>query len=201
MSSETGALFPALIGLSADLKNSKKLADNPFFNSKYANLETILDDVKPELLKHGFIVIQEATGDGNNIKVSTMIIHSSGQWLQDEGLTIPLNKKDAQGACSAVTYARRYDLQAILNLASEDDDGNDASKKDDKKKPDNKPVEKPKGNIINFKTVLDKCGDMKEWNRIKSVLTKSSWTVDEIKIIDEEMLKVKGFIETAEEVK
>jgi hypothetical protein len=53
-------------------------------------------------------------------------MHSSGEWLEQE-YYIPLGKMDAQAAGSAITYARRYALQAIAGIPAEDDDGNAAS--------------------------------------------------------------------------
>jgi hypothetical protein len=59
-------------------------------------------------------------------RVITRLMHSSGEWLEQEYF-IPLGKMDAQAAGSAITYARRYALQAIAGIPAEDDDGNAAT--------------------------------------------------------------------------
>ena len=51
-----------------------------------------------------------------------MLLHSSGEWLELEPITLKMDKISAQGAGGAITYARRYSLSAALGIASEDDD-------------------------------------------------------------------------------
>ena len=51
-----------------------------------------------------------------------MLMHSSGQWIQSEYL-LPMDKVTPQGAGAAITYARRYALQALVGIPSVDDDG------------------------------------------------------------------------------
>lgn len=122
-------LFTALILAEAELKNPQKSEMNPHFHSGFAPLDVITDLIRPVMAKHGLGVIQDIFGNGDTITVSTMVIHSSGQFIIQEGLTIPLSKKDAHGACGAVTYARRYALLAMLNIVgtNDDDDGNMAT--------------------------------------------------------------------------
>lgn len=128
-SAETKDLFTAIIAVSSKLVNPQKSASNPHFKSGFAPLDEITKDVRPILAANGLAVIQDAKGGNGNITVSTMIIHSSGQWVETDGLTLKLSKDDPQGGCAAVTYARRYALLAALNIVGtdEDDDGNTAS--------------------------------------------------------------------------
>lgn len=133
ISVESKEMFADLIQALAELKNLKKTGENPHFKSAFVTLDTITDHVRPIMAKHNLGVMQDVFGNGDMILVSTMIIHNSGQWMQQEGLVIPLAKKDAQGACGAVTYARRYALLAMLNIVGvdEDDDGNSAGREFD----------------------------------------------------------------------
>jgi hypothetical protein len=55
-------------------------------------------------------------------------MHESGEWIS-QSFTVQLTKQDAQGAGSAITYCRRYGLQSVAGIPSEDDDGNSASSK------------------------------------------------------------------------
>ncbi len=121
-------LAAALVKFQAEVKNPPNTADNPFFKSKYAPLNDVLNLVRPLLSKHGLGVIQAPSGDGKDITLTTMLIHESGEWVELEPLTLQADKPTAQGAGSAITYARRYALSAALGISSEDDDdGNIAS--------------------------------------------------------------------------
>lgn len=120
----------AMANFQAEVRNPANTADNPFFKSKYAPLNDILSLVRPLLTKHGLSVLQSPSGDGQNISVVTLITHESGEWIESDPLTLKADKATAQGAGSAITYARRYALSAMLGISSEDDDdGNFASGK------------------------------------------------------------------------
>lgn len=120
----------ALAQFQADVKNPANTEMNPFFSSKYAPLNDILNLVRPLLSKHGLSVLQSPSGDGQNITVTTLITHESGEWIESDPLTLKADKATAQGAGSAITYARRYALSAMLGISSEDDDdGNGASQR------------------------------------------------------------------------
>lgn len=101
---------------------------NPHFRSKYASIASILHAIQEPLTKYGLSVIQGIhLNEVNEQFVSTMIIHSSGEWIEDDGVKLLNDKGNMQGLGSAYTYARRYGLQAMLRVAVEDDDGNAAT--------------------------------------------------------------------------
>lgn len=112
----------ALAQFQAEVKNPTNTANNPYFNSKYAPLDEVLNTVRPILSKHGLSVLQFPSGDGQNIIVTTVVMHESGEWIESDPLTLRADKATAQGAGSAITYARRYSLSAVLGISSEDDD-------------------------------------------------------------------------------
>ena len=114
----------ALRLVQSELKPAPKESENPFFHSSYADLATVSKAVFPVLTKHGLSVSQIAEGEG---AVTTILLHESGEWLKGT-LTLKPTKNDPQGMGSAITYARRYALAAVCGLATEDDDGNAASK-------------------------------------------------------------------------
>ncbi|HEY3425810.1 MAG TPA: ERF family protein, partial [Negativicutes bacterium] len=77
----------------------------------------------------------EPSGNGQDITISTILLHNSGEWMEFEPLTLKAVKADPQGAGSAITYGRRYALSSILGVAwDEDDDGNKASQGGSKEK-------------------------------------------------------------------
>lgn len=127
--SETiSALSKALVQFNAKVGKIAKDAKNPFFKNNYATLDNIIEEVRPILAEYGLNILQMPSGDGQNIQITTLLIHESGEWLESETLTMKPVKNDPQGLGSAITYARRYALQSFLSLnTGEDDDGNKAS--------------------------------------------------------------------------
>lgn len=129
-SDSIGKLSKALTAVQSNLKPASKDADNPFFKSKYADLNSVWDAARELLGKNGLSVIQgNSVGLDNTVIVETILAHESGEWVQSE-LCLPLAKHDPQGVGSAVTYGRRYGLAAIVGIVADiDDDGNHASGK------------------------------------------------------------------------
>lgn len=104
-----------------------KDATNPFFKSKYATLGNILESIKEPLLQAGLIFTQHP--DGEDSLTTILIDVDSGEFLQST-YNIKPAKNDPQALGSAITYARRYALSAILGLNCDaDDDGNSATPK------------------------------------------------------------------------
>ena len=117
----------ALVQVQAHAGPALKQSSNPAFKSKYADLASCWEAVREPLAKAEIAVIQEATLTEAGVSVRTILIHSSGQYLTTEPLTVPLgNKKDAHAVGSAITYAKRYSLSAALGIVADDDDGNAA---------------------------------------------------------------------------
>ena len=126
-----GALAKAQAGLgklvaskTAKLKGKAKGSGKEYeYSYTYANLPDALEACRDTLNTNGIAIVQEpATGGGQGIEVRTMLVHSSGQWLRSGALFMP-SKSGAQDVGSAITYARRYQLLAMVGLAPEDDDG------------------------------------------------------------------------------
>lgn len=129
-------LAKALVKFNSEVNKIAKDADNPFFKNNYATLDTIIDEIRPILSKHGLSIMQIPSGDGQNVTLKTLLIHESGEWLESDELTMKPVKNDPQAVGSCITYARRYSLAAFLSLnTGEDDDGNGATYGKDKPKP------------------------------------------------------------------
>ena len=100
-----------------------KGSNNPFFKSKYADLNAILEATEPILLKYNLLLLQPIL-DG---KVCTQIIDiESGDMVTSE-LILPIIT-DPQKQIAGITYFRRATLQSILSLRAVDDDGNEVTK-------------------------------------------------------------------------
>lgn len=131
-SDNTSELFTALNKVCEEIKNPYNSADNPFYKSKYAPLDDTLNLVRPILAKNGLSFSQSPVSKegavGMLVGVEGLLTHSSGQWVEYEPFYFPLNKGTAQDAGSCITYARRYQLTAVFNIAGDnDDDANSAS--------------------------------------------------------------------------
>jgi hypothetical protein len=122
------AISQALVKAQAAMSHAAKDAKNPHFKSAYSSLASVIDAVRPALSANGLAFIQKLhTADGG-IAVETVLIHESGEEISCGVLFVPATKQDAQGFGSAISYGKRYSLQAALGIASEDDDGQSASK-------------------------------------------------------------------------
>lgn len=125
-SEQLDKLIPALIKAQGELEHAKKDSSNPHFKSKYADLATVLDTCKPALQANGFAITHQRESTESGEYLITTLWHNSGQFLSSRSKLMP-TKADPQGFGSAITYLRRYDLSALIGLASDDDDGNAAS--------------------------------------------------------------------------
>jgi hypothetical protein len=116
----------ALLKAQSEMSNPKKGATNPFFKSKYADLNAIREAVIPVLNSNGISVLQPIVHtDGKNF-VKTILLHESGE-LMDSLTEIVYNKlNDAQAQGSGISYARRYALQSFVCVGADDDDGQKA---------------------------------------------------------------------------
>jgi len=119
------AYSEALVAAIGELSNVAKTANNPYFKSKYAPLDAIVDATRPVLAKHGLAIQQHPLFMEGCAGVETTIIHKGG-YSTTSTLLLPLKDQSPQGVGGAITYARRYSLAAVCGLATEEDlDGNE----------------------------------------------------------------------------
>ena len=168
----------ALNGFQAEIENPPKTADNPFFKSKYTPLADLIKHCRPTLAKHGLSVFQSASGDGEKVSITTLLMHTSGEWIESCPLYLTPQKKDPQGMGGAITYGCRYSYSAALCVASEDDDdGNHASK------PEQKPAAKVPPKTPAQKSPTDKVGmaTIGQIKAIQAAADKAGLTTDAVK--------------------
>jgi hypothetical protein len=123
------ALAAALLAVQKDAPSLQKNAINPHFRNRYISLDALMEQVLPVLNKHGIALVQapSITDDSTPTLRTTLLHAESGEAIEDS-MPLYLPKEDPQGQGSAITYARRYSLMAMLGLvADEDDDANGAS--------------------------------------------------------------------------
>lgn len=125
-------LASALVLFRSQLVQPVKDKTNPFLKNKYVPLEGVVEAVDKGIHGTGLSYTQSVSGGDKSITVTTVITHESGEWLELDGLTLPMAKQDAQAGGSAITYARRYSLSAAFGITSDtDDDGDTASRRQD----------------------------------------------------------------------
>jgi hypothetical protein len=123
-------LMTALVKAQSAIKVAKKDSSNPFFKSKYADLSAIIDAIKEPLNKHGLVFMQIVDMVEGTTVVKTILAHESGEYIGGNIPVVVAKPNDPQALGSAITYAKRYGLQAIVGVpADDDDDGNAASGK------------------------------------------------------------------------
>jgi len=133
----------AMHGAQHEMGGAHKGANNPFFKSKYADLGSVMEAVKEPFFNNGLSYVQFPIEESGRIGIETILMHISGEWLSNS-FTVQLTKQDAQGAGSAITYCKRYGLQAVAGIPSEDDDGNAASNSGSDQQSSNGNQNKPK---------------------------------------------------------
>ena len=99
----------------SSMGGAHKGAENPFFKSSYADLSSVVEAVKDHFTKNGLSYVQFPINNEGRVGVETVLMHKSGEWISSE-FTVQLTKQDAQGAGSAITYCRRYALQAVAGI-------------------------------------------------------------------------------------
>ena len=122
-SEQINELAGALAKAQGQMANAVMNRTNPHFKSKYADLSSVLDATRGPLSANGLAVIQTMTATERGMVLRSTLAHSSGQWIATE-YPLPVTQRPHEMG-SALTYARRYSLAALIcNSADEDDDGN-----------------------------------------------------------------------------
>lgn len=130
MSEHIGDVAMALAKAQGAMRAAQKDRENPFFKSSYATLASVIDAIRDPFSANNLAFTQPTRlDDSGRIIVTTLIMHGgSGQWISGEASASPV-KNDPQGVGSLISYLKRYGLQAMVGVASadEDDDGNAAT--------------------------------------------------------------------------
>jgi hypothetical protein len=132
-SSTVGALAGALAKAQAAIANPEKSLTativSPFPREgnrtfRYASLSSGLDLVRKCLGQQEIATIQATTIDRDSglIKLTTTLVHASGEWISSDWPVSPISEMAAPHRLgAALTYARRYSLFSLVGIAGEDD--------------------------------------------------------------------------------
>jgi len=100
---------------------------NPHYKNQYASLESVIKTVRTAS-QFGLTFTQEMDFEGDITFVRTVMMHSSGDTRVSRTKIVSKDPNDPQKQGSAISYAKRYGLQSIFGLPSDDDDGEIANK-------------------------------------------------------------------------
>jgi ERF superfamily len=127
-SGTVGAIASALAKAQGQITGAKKDAVNPHFRSRYADLASVWEACRAPLSQNELAVVQMTENAGpSGLCLVSMLVHSSGEFFRSR-LYLALRDPSPQAVGSAITYARRYALAALVGVAAEDDDGEEAQR-------------------------------------------------------------------------
>ena len=124
-STELNELFAALAKAQGEMKPANKAKENPYFKSRYADLEEVVNSSRDALTKNGLSVLQQVKINDEGASVlHTILGHSSGQFIESRMRILP-PKNDVQSYGSYITFLRRYAYSALIGVVTGecDDDG------------------------------------------------------------------------------
>ena len=128
-SQEITELANAMLKVQATLQPAIKDQDNPLTDSRYAILNSVMDACKDALISNGIWMSQyPVAAEPGYLALVTKLTHATSGQFQASVLYMPLPQADPQGYGSAMTYARRYALSALLGMICEDDDDGNAAR-------------------------------------------------------------------------
>lgn len=136
-SDEIAELACALSAAQGEIEDAVKDGDNPHLGNRYATLSSIWAAIRAPLSKQGLSILQPTVApEPGAVSVKTVLLHASGQYVSSV-LTLPV--RDAKGLTdtqvygSALSYARRYGLMALIGVCPDEDDGNAAGSMQEKR--------------------------------------------------------------------
>lgn len=151
-------LATALAKAQGEMGYAKKSSLNPHFKSRFADLSEVWEACREELSKNGLAVLQTMNKDDHGVLcLSTLLTHSSGQWIRSMYPLLCKDNTSPQVMGSCITYARRYCLSAMVGIAPSDepdDDGEKTVKMEDRK-PISKPPAPPPPKLMNKDQLKD----------------------------------------------
>lgn len=170
-----------------EMKQPLKDANNPFFKSKYVPLENVVEAITESASKNGLSFTQFPSSDeAGNVTIGTLVMHSSGEWIEYDPIKMKPVKNDPQSIGSAITYAKRYALSAIFGITSDqDDDGNEATqtKKQQSKKTNDPVISVEKANYYLKEIAAISTEKGKEDDSIVK------WFLNHLGVVDYKMIK------------
>ena len=131
-SEQINELAAALSKAQGQMVAARKDSLNPHFKNLYADLASVWDAIRGPLTANGLSVVQLASAEAGQAHIETTLMHSSGQFIS--GKLSMASGTTPQQIGSAITYARRYALSAMVGIAPDDDEQRGASRQNTSQK-------------------------------------------------------------------
>lgn len=121
-SDQIGSLVTAMAKAQAEITNPPLDSVNPHFKNRYASLAVHLESIRAPFARHGLVMLQGVANGNGMVVVTTMIAHSSGEWISS-AMEMPMpDRATAQQIGSIVTYLRRYSLASMALITGDEED-------------------------------------------------------------------------------
>ena len=124
-------LFGALSKVQGSVKAAHKSSENPFFKSRFADLESVIESLQAPMNDNGIAILfefkTEMVGDNPANWMRYILTHSSGENYISQWMMMMMKDKTPQGFGASCTYYKRQMLKAVFNVPETDDDGNSQS--------------------------------------------------------------------------
>lgn len=139
-SKEFGDIAKALLKAQPYIESALKTKEGHY--GKYAELVEVMSVIKKPLNAQGILVIQAVdiarseNGDDKTIVITSLIHADTSQYFSSNTPVLCKQVNDPTALGSGITYAKRFGLQAIGVIPSEDDDGKAAARAEAAIKPD-----------------------------------------------------------------
>ena len=159
------SIYKQLLEVQKEVGAISKDSKNPFFKSKYFDINKLIEVVNPVLSKHGLVLLQPIEDN----KVYSRLFDAESEKSVESWLELP-NLTDPQKIGSAISYYRRYTLSSLLGLQAEDEDGNGLKAKP---KPVQEPIPKDFDGLLNAIANPDLKEYNKEWALKEYTLTQT----------------------------
>ncbi len=125
-SEEIDKITEALAIAQGEMEPLKLNAENPHFKNRFANLAETREKSRLPLSRNGLAIVQSSSFAEGRVSITTRLSHKSGQWMQSTLALKPM-QDNPQAIGSAITYGKRYEMQAMLGLVGDDDDDGNAA--------------------------------------------------------------------------
>jgi hypothetical protein len=127
-----GKLALALSKAQAKIIGAVKDSNNPFFKSKYAQLDSVMDAIREPFAENELSLTQVVDERENRLVLVTILMHSSGEYIMSVYPLVCKDMSNPQALKSLITYARRTSASAIAGVAETDDDAEEAMARTEK---------------------------------------------------------------------
>jgi len=169
-------IYKKIFDLQSEIGVISKDANNPFFKSKYFDINSLIKQLHPLLIKNKLVLLQPIV----NGSVKTIIAGLDGSSVESS-LELPTNL-DAQKIGSAITYYRRYTLASLLGLQAVDDDGNNTASVASKLTPPKPLPTSTKDKVLSKEEVMKLLPDMQKHIRSGNTIEEKVKRFNDLKL-------------------